>query len=349
MNNRRHRQFEQKNGISANRSRKTEEPRHRQVSTDLAVEANAFFGGGNPLPGVRVDAETRGPIKISRMTVETVSAARRIGKSVGHYTTLEVPELRKRDPDLQEEVAKAFAEELKQFLKISEDSTVLVVGLGNWNVTPDSLGPLVVEKLLVTRHLFSLMPEAVQDGFRSVSAFAPGVLGLTGMETGEIVSGIVDRIRPDLVIAIDALAARSLDRVNSTVQVADTGIQPGGGVGNHRMAINQETLGVDVLAIGVPTVVDAATIASDAIDLLLEALDAKQPEMKMNHSLHELPAEEKKSLIQKVLQPLDHNLMVTPKEVDEFVEDMAYVLALSLNAALHPGISFDDAKELTRG
>ena len=349
MNNRRHRWFEHKNGMTTNSGQRAEESNRSRPNTDLAVEANAFYGGGNPIPGVHLDSEARGPISISRMTVETIAAARRLGKSIGHYTTLEVPELRRRDPDLQEEVAQTFADELKQFLRLKEDSTVLVVGLGNWNVTPDSLGPLVVEKLLVTRHLFSLMPEAVQDGFRSVSALAPGVLGLTGIETGEVVSGVVDRLKPDLVIAIDALAARSLERVNATVQVADTGIQPGGGVGNHRKAINRETLGVDVLAIGVPTVVDAATIASDAMDLLLKELDAKRPGLAANSSLHELLPDEKKNLITKVLQPLDNNLMVTPKEVDEFVDDVAYVLALALNTALHPGISFEDAKELTRG
>jgi spore protease len=346
VNTRRHRWFEHRKGMNVNSDFSN---RSSRASTDLAVEAHELSNGSSSIQGMYMDAEKIGPIAISRITIESIAAAKRVGKAVGHYTTLEVPELRKRDPDLQEQVAQTFAKELSKFLQLNDKSTVLVVGLGNWNVTPDSLGPLVVEKLLVTRHLFSLMPEMVQSGFRSVCAFAPGVLGLTGMETSEIVSGVVDRLKPDLVIAIDALAARSLERVNATVQVADTGIQPGGGVGNHRLAINQETLGVKVIAIGVPTVVDAATIASDTIDLLLRELDAKSPEHTANSTLHHMPVDEKKRLIAKVLQPLDNNLLVTPKEVDEFVEDMAYVLALALNAALHPDISFEEARELTRG
>ncbi len=356
MNTRRQRWLKQKSAVYSVDSAQSRDGHGRddqvngeKTRIDLAVEANAFFGGARPIDGVRVSDETVGSIRVSRMQIESVAAAKRLGKSVGHYTTLEVPELRRRDPDLQEQVAEVFAEELKSLLQLDERASVLIVGLGNWNVTPDSLGPLVIEKLLVTRHLFSLMPESMGDGFRSVSAFAPGVLGLTGIETGEIVSGVVDRIQPDLVIAIDALAARSIERVNATVQVADTGIQPGGGVGNHRMAINQETLGVKVLAVGVPTVVDAVTIASDAIDLLLRELEAEMPTDAANVVLQRMRSGDKRRLIAQVLEPLDNNLLVTPKEVDEFVDDMSYVLALALNAALHPGLSFAEAKELTRG
>lgn len=333
--------FESRNGryYHTEQQERHDSSAKRHLRTDLAVEANLYHGGATSIPGIDVETETLSEMSISRIAVTTLEAAKRLGKGMGHYTTLEVPELRKRDPELQEQVALQFAEELKKFMKIGDKASVLVVGLGNWNVTPDSLGPLVAEKLLVTRHLFALLPDAVQDGFRPVSAFAPGVLGITGMETSEIVSGIVDRLKPDLVIAIDALAARSLERVNTTVQIADTGIQPGGGVGNHRKALNKESLGVDVLALGVPTVVDAATIAGDAIELLLKELGTvlRDP-IRPN------------DLVAQVLKPLDEDhLMVTPKEVDEFVDDMAYVLALALNYALHPGISFEEAKELTRG
>lgn len=318
------------------------------VRTDLALEAHEAAGRREDgIPGLTVATEREEQITVTRMTVETEEASHRIGKVPGRYTTIEVPDLRRKDPALQERVAVRFSRELEGFIRVPEDAVVLVVGLGNWNVTPDALGPLVVESLFVTRHLFHLMPESVDKGFRSLCAMAPGVLGITGIETTEMVRGIVDRVQPDLVIAVDALASRSLNRVNSTIQIADSGIRPGAGVGNQRRALNRETLGVDVVAVGVPTVVDAATIASDAIDLLLSRLEDRLPGNGLGTLLNPFNLEEKRALIEEVLQPLGNNLMVTPKEIDEFVEDIAHVVAMGLNVALHPSMSLEDAKELT--
>ncbi|MCY0875984.1 MAG: GPR endopeptidase [Firmicutes bacterium] len=316
--------------------------------TDLALEAHELVTRGQPsIPGLHMEEEREEQIKTTRIRVESEAAARSIGKLPGTYATLEVPDLRHKDPDLQDRVAECFAKELERFIKLPPNAVVLVVGLGNWNVTPDALGPLVVESLFVTRHLFSLMPEVVGDGFRSVCALAPGVLGLTGIETSEVVKGVIDSVKPDLVIAIDALAARSIERVNSTIQIADSGIQPGAGVGNRRKAINKETLGVDVLAIGVPTVLDAATIASDAMDLLFDHLEKNVPGNGAGRLLNQFTHDEKRRLISEVLQPLGNNLMVTPKEIDEFVDDVAHIVAMGLNLALHPAMDMEDAKSLT--
>ncbi len=318
------------------------------MRTDLALEAHQLAQRSTPnIPGVTTDVDAQEQLTVTRVVVKTESAARLLGKMQGTYTTIEVPDLRRKDPELQELVTKRFALELEPFIRVPERATVLVIGLGNWNVTPDALGPLVVEDLFVTRHLFSLMPEVVNDGFRSLCAVAPGVLGLTGIETSEIVYGIAERVKPDLVIAVDALAARSIERVNSTIQIADSGIQPGAGVGNRRKALNQDTLGVPVIAVGVPTVLDAATIASDAIDLLLSHLEDKVPGNGAGKILNQFSHEEKRTLISEVLQPLGNNLMVTPKEIDEFVEDVAHMVAMGLNMALHPGMTYDDAMTLT--
>jgi spore protease len=320
------------------------------VSTDLALEAHQIFSPqhGGSIPGVTSSTEELEGMTITRLTIEDEVGSKIMGKMIGNYLTFEVPGLRYKDPDLQRRVAEKFAEELKRFINLPEDATVLVIGLGNRKVTPDSLGPLVCDNLFVTRHLFDHMPEMVeQGGYRPVAAVAPGVLGITGIETSEIVHGIVKRIKPDLVIAVDALAARSLQRVNTTIQVADVGISPGAGVGNKRKGLNRKTLGVPVIAIGVPTVVDAVTITSDAIDLLVQRLEQEVPGNGMTKLLGNFDEREKKQLIFELLQPLGHNLMVTPKEVDTFVGDIANVLANGLNVALHDAITMEDAGSFT--
>jgi spore protease len=319
--------------------------------TDLAIEANELFGRTRTVSpnGVDESYEELDGIRVSRVHVRTKVAERRIGKKKGHYTTLEAPGLRHRDPDLQERVAEQFAKEFESILSLPENATVLVVGLGNGHVTPDSLGPLVVRKLFVTRHLFHYMPEVLGDGkgYRSVSAVSPGVLGLTGIETSEIIRGIVEKIHPDAVIAIDALASRSLSRVNSTIQISDSGIQPGAGVGNKRKAIDSETLGIPVIAIGIPTVVDAATIANDAIEVVLAQLKERVPGNGVNQVFDQLSSTEKWQMIREVLDPLGNNLVVTPKEIDEFMEDVALVVAKGLNVALHPAMTLEDAAMLS--
>ena len=316
--------------------------------TDMAIEAHEIARQAREaVKGVREESEDVGDVHISRIHVLNKNGERAMGKQVGRYTTLDVPKLRRRNPQLQAEVARLFAEELGKLAHLDENTKVLVVGLGNEHVTPDALGPKVVERLFVTRHLFRYMPDALGDGFRTVSAVSPGVLGVTGIETSEIVEGIVEHVKPDVVIAIDALASLSLNRVNASIQIADSGIHPGSGVGNHRKALNEETLGCKVFAVGVPTVVHAATIANDAIDLVLTQLNESVPGNQASELFNQLSPQEKWKLIQELLEPLGNNLMVTPKEVDEFVDDTAEVLAKGLNMALHPAITAEEAAQVT--
>ncbi|KEO83770.1 GPR endopeptidase [Tumebacillus flagellatus] len=320
------------------------------VSTDLALEAHQIFSPehGGSIPGVDLSEEEDNGIKITRMSIQNEMGGKIMGKVPGNYLTFEVPGMRYKDPDLQRRVSEKLAAEFRTFANLTPESTVLVIGLGNRKVTPDSLGPLVCDNLFVTRHLYDHMPEVVQGGgYRPVAAVAPGVLGITGIETSEIVHGIVKKIKPDLVIAVDALAARSLERVNTTIQIADVGISPGAGVGNKRKGLNNKSLGVPVIAVGVPTVVDAVTITSDAMDLIVNRLEQDVPGNSMTKLFGNFDEREKKQLIFELLQPIGQNLMVTPKEVDTFVEDVANVLANGLNVALHEAITMDDASMYT--
>ncbi|WP_026693939.1 GPR endopeptidase [Peribacillus kribbensis] len=358
-----------------------------EVRTDLAIEAAelaAAPAGKNlsHIEGVVIKERDVDGIHISYVEVSE-QGQKMIGKPKGSYLTLEIQGIREQDTDLQKEVSRVFSQEFAQYIKnhgISPDAGCLVVGLGNWNVTPDALGPSVVENLLVTRHLFELQPEQVQEGYRPVSAVSPGVMGLTGIETSDIIDGIIKKTNPDFIIAIDALAARSVERVNTTIQISDTGIHPGSGVGNKRKELSLETLGIPVIAIGVPTVVDAVSITSDAIDFILkhfgkELREGQSPsrslvpagfnmgekkklteedlpgEQERQHFLGMiglLGEEEKRKLIYEVLAPIGHNLMVTPKEVDVFIEDMSNLIASGLNAALHEAVNQGNSGYYTR-
>jgi spore protease len=311
--------------------------------TDLALERHELAKRTQPnIPGVVEEKDELDGITISRVKVTSAAGEKAIGKKRGQYITLEVPGLRHRDPRLQDKVVDLLEIEFNNVLELPPHATVLVVGLGNEHVTPDALGPKVVERLFVTRHLFPYMPELKQQGYRTVAAVSPGVLGITGIETSEMVKGIVEHVKPDVVIAIDALASRSLSRVNSTIQIADTGISPGAGVGNKRKALDEETLGCKVYAVGVPTVVDAATIANDAMELVLEQLKASVPNNSASQLFDQFEGTEKWQMIREVLDPLGNNLVVTPKEIDEFVDDVADVVARGLNLALHPAMAAEE-------
>lgn len=309
-----------------------------ELRTDLALEATQHAQQGlGQLPGVRVEERRHGDVVVHRVEVLNEEGERATGKARGHYVTLDTPGVRNRDRAMQGQVARALADEIRHMMPIPPDAHVLVVGLGNWNATPDALGPRVVDNLLVTRHLQNQVPADLRGRLRPVSAIAPGVLGLTGIETTDIIAGIVKEIRPDAVLAIDALAARSIRRICSTIQLADTGIRPGSGVGNDRGGIHRETLGVDwVVAIGVPTVVHAFTIASDTVDLLIESLRSRPG---FGDCFRHFSPEEKNRLIEEVLSPTVGDLMVTPKEIDVIIDDMSRVLAAGINAALHPGMA----------
>lgn len=353
------------------------------VRTDLAVESHELTRettNTSTIDGVIVKEREVNGIHITIVEVSP-SAEEVVGKRAGNYLTLEVQGIRNKDSALQEKVEKVFAKEFAAFLKyvgIKQNASCLIVGLGNWNVTPDALGPTVAENIIVTKHLFNLQPESV-EGFRNVSAITPGVMGITGIETSEIITGVIKESSPDFVIAIDALAARSIERVNTTIQITDTGIHPGSGVGNKRKGLNIETLGIPCIAIGVPTVVDAVSITSDTIDYILkhfgrelseggkpsrslvpagltfgekkvlkeEDLPDKKSRKTFMGIVGNLNEDEKRKLIYEVLAPLGHNLMVTPKEVDIFIEDMANIIASGLNAALHNDINQDNLNSYT--
>ncbi|WP_079479607.1 GPR endopeptidase [Halobacillus salinus] len=355
------------------------------VRTDLAVEAQEMDVRDDPSSsdsdGVKVHENQKDDIKITYVTVDE-TGAERIGKKAGHYITLDSQAIRKQDTQLQANLAKVLSGQLRKLLQdvgVTEEQSGLVVGLGNHHITPDSLGPLVTDKVLVTSHLFRLHPETVSEGYRPVSAVTPGVMGTTGVETSDMVHGIIKEVNPDFVIVIDALASRSIDRINATIQLSDTGIHPGSGIGNKRKEISQETYGIPVISIGVPTVVDAVTITSDTVDYVLKhfgrewrekdapsnALSpAMNPFERKELTEEDLPNEEqsqavlgmfgqlsgaeKKQLIKEVLTPLGHNLMVTPKEVDGFMKDMSHVIATGINGALHPGIEDGEAQSYSR-
>ncbi len=323
----------------------------KSVRTDLTLEAHELLqeqalrekNEKQGIPGVRLENAGDDVIKITRVVVDTPAGEKAIGKPMGNYITLEIPGLRDNDQELYENTCKALAQELTGILKLGEKTMTLVVGLGNWNVTPDALGPKVVSSMMVTRHLLEYLPEQVDEGVRPVCAVAPGVLGITGIETGEIIRGIIERVKPDYVIAIDALASRKMERVNTTIQIADTGISPGSGVGNKRMELSRATLGIPVIAIGVPTVVDAATMANDTIDLVLDSMIEQAPQgTEFYNMMRSIDRDEKHAMIQQVLEPYVGNLIVTPKEIDEVVKKIAKVIANGLNIALHQGITLND-------
>lgn len=306
------------------------------IRTDLAVESNelAMSRMGRQMSGVEVDEEDVEGAHITRILVRDPRAGAAMGKVPGRYITVEAPSLRERDRTAQEQVGLALAKELERMLglKDEDETSFLIVGLGNWNATPDAVGPKVVNKVLVTRHMFQTARPDLKGGLRPVSALAPGVLGITGIETAEIILGVVQKTGPDMVIAVDALAARSTDRLGITIQVADVGINPGSGVGNRRFGITKETLGVPVIAVGVPTVVDAVTIATDAMDAF-EQSQGRPP-------VSENPRGQ--DVLRQVLGRQFGTLIVTPKEVDVLIDDIAKVIAGALNMALHPAVGPDE-------
>lgn len=310
------------------------------VRTDLAIEAKEMITRktSEDIPGVQVETIDDDDIIITRVHIKTPQAEQIMGKPQGRYLTIEAAGLRYKNTPLQEDVMQHLAEEFAALTGLKQDAVVLVVGLGNWNVTPDALGPKVVDKIVVTRHLQSMISPELKGGVRSVCAIAPGVLGLTGMETSDIIAGIVAKIQPDLVVAIDALAAASTERVVTTIQLTDTGINPGSGVGNKRFGLNQSSLGVPVVAIGIPTVVHASTIAMDTIDTLQE----QAAFARYFKSMSDLSDADRQVIVRQVLPETLGDLMVTPKEVDRMIGDMAVVVAGGINQALHPNIDYEN-------
>jgi spore protease len=321
--------------------------------TDLVIEATEIFMNSSEAkeqaqenklpPGIEIQNAGDEKVKITRVKVTSPTGEASIGKPMGNYITLEIPELKDNDPEINQKTIDAMAKELRALLQLKENSTILIIGLGNWNVTPDALGPRVISNLMVTRHLLEYVPEHVDKGVRPVCALSPGVLGITGIETGEIVKGVVERLKPDFLIAIDALAARNMERISTTIQIADTGIAPGGGVGNKRMELSVNTLGMPVIAIGVPTVVDAATLTNDAMDLVIDSMIKESPEgTEFYNMLKNIDRDQKYELLKETLNPFVGQLIVTPKEIDDIISRVSKVVANGLNMALHQGITLND-------
>jgi spore protease len=279
--------------------------------------------------GIESEREKTGSITVERVRIKTDEAAKAIGKPKGNYITITAPDLSDNDRDEYEEVCMCVANELKGILNLGEDDAVLAAGLGNNHITADSIGPKSVANLLVTRHIKEMMPEEVDESVRVVSALAPGVLAMTGIETSEIVKGVAEKVKPSLIIAIDALAARSMERLGRTIQIADTGINPGSGVGNNRKELSEKTLGVPVVAIGVPMVVDAATVAMDCMEIIAD----KAGESVQKSKLLE---------VYNSMEPGNANMVVTPKDVDSLSDRCARIIANGINIALQREMTRDD-------
>ena len=290
-----------------------------QVRTDLALETKEKFEEDNvELKGVRVKEEERGEnIKITEVVIETENGAKAMGKPKGIYTTIEAPEMADGEDGYHREISKVLAEVLKTMMPQGEkeELSILVVGLGNREVTPDALGPKVVDNMLITRHVIQEFGKYAlgEEHSNLISSIVPGVMAQTGMESVEIVRGVMKEAQPDYIVAVDALAARSVKRLNRTIQITNTGINPGSGVGNHRHALNQENMGVPVIAIGIPTVVDAATIVNDAISGFYEEADCTL-----------------------------NSFFVTPKDIDESIKRLSFTVSEGLNLAFEKEVCPND-------
>lgn len=310
------------------------------IRTDLALETKEKFDSDNvEIKGVTLTEEYDPKYEVTTtiVKVETEKGAKIMGRPVGSYITIEAPALTEPDEEHHSEISKKLALQIKELLpQKKEELKVLVVGLGNRQVTPDAIGPNVVDNLFVTRHLIKEYGKYVMDeeGTTMVSAIVPGVMAQTGMETAEIVKGIVEETRPHCIIVVDALASRSTKRLNRTIQIADTGIQPGSGVGNHRKGINKGTLGIPVIGVGVPTVVDAATIVNDTMENLISALETSTALKGMSGIYSSYNEAEKYDLIRELIAPNLNGMFVTPKNVDETVKRISYTISESLNMLL---------------
>ena len=294
--------------------------------TDLALEAR----GNTPDEGIRL----KNGVERTVVKIDSSEAARQLGRPMGTYVTLSCLQTMTIALSMRRALSRELAAAIRQMLP-GGAKTVLVAGLGNRSVTPDALGSRTVERVLVTRHMAGCLPQDVSDRLGSVCALAPGVLGVTGIETAEVLLGMAGHVKPDAVIAVDALAARSSSRICSTIQIADTGIAPGSGVGNHQKALTRETLGVPVIAVGVPMVVYASTIAADALgDLVKSGGGSEEDEEKLS------------ACVTRVVSERLGDLIVTPREVDALVERMAGILAEGINLALHPELAPDEIEQL---
>ena len=341
--------------------------------SDLAIEVVEQFIGETSGKKSGIVKEER---IVDELTVTCIDILKgyeeQTGKKSGRYLSIDTSKLGLETADKLEQTRQVFSNELRNLLaykKLKDDATCLIIGLGNEHITPDALGPLTLDNVIVTRHLYEMKLEDIDSNYREVSALVPGVMGLTGIETYDIIESVVKKVKPDFLIVVDALAARAVNRVNKMIQITDTGISPGSGVGNRRRKIDEESLGIPVIAIGIPTVVDAVSVTHDTIDLLLkhlgksfdeqargrheytylddekgEDVDLTLPKASVRQELFGkigmLSKDEKRQLLAEVLTPAGHNLIVTPKTIDSEMEDLSRLVSNALNVALHPKIEF---------
>lgn len=294
----------------------------KRIRTDLALETTERFAEENTeIRGVEIQEEydEEKDVRTTVVKIVTENGAKAMGRPQGTYITIEAPDLSVPDEDYHREISEEISKHLKQLIDLKKEKSILVVGLGNAGITADALGPHVVENLRMTRHIIREygLRGITHEKMHRVSGIVPGVMAQTGMETAEIIQGVVAETKPDVVIAIDALAARSVRRLNRTIQITDTGIHPGSGVGNHRNGLTEENLQVKVIGIGVPTVVDAATIVLDSMAHLLDALEEA----------------EQKEFLEEMIAPNLYSMFVTPKDVDETVKYLSFTISEGLNTA----------------
>ena len=306
--------------------------------TDLADERKDLYKKANnienEIDGIEATEEQiNNNIKVTRVKIMNEQGERALGKVKGNYVTIDMKNMKYMGEEEVQKASEILCEELKKMIDeyVNKEQEILAVGLGNIYVTPDALGPKVINEIDITRHLLKYVPQYLDKNTRPVSAISPGVLGTTGIETAEILKGIVDNVKPKLVIVIDSLASRSMERISSTIQLADTGIVPGAGVDNARKELTVNTLGVPVIALGIPTVVETAVVVNDCLDVFIEKLQEKA---ESNEYLNKLKEEDNYLEIKEALIPKNFNFIVTPKEIDSLVENMKDVVARGINMSL---------------
>ena len=305
--------------------------REFNIYVDMAIEARDLVRGASDqeIPGVKEDIKQLKNIKVTTISILDQNGAEKMGRPIGTYVTIESPPLKINDPYVNDEIVEAMEASMHTLVgeQLKPQDTVLLVGLGNWRATADALGPKFIEYSPITRHYHSYAPDALVEGMRPTCGIAPGVLGITGLETFDVIKGIVEKVQPALLVAVDALAAQDVKRIGTSIQMCNTGIQPGSGIGNARHAITQQELGVPVIAIGCTTIVNAAIIANEAVKNFCFSIGA--------------PFNETTSLntVKEILSPFGGSLGVTPKEIDEIIENTTRIISMGVARSLFPGIS----------
>lgn len=312
--------------------------------TDLAYEAHEQLDKKitKKIDGILLDSKKYDHGELVKLEIKDKKSEEIIGKKKGKYYTYETNTFKNLDSDVRKEIIKVISDSIKDLHNL-ENKKILVIGLGNRKITADSLGPKVVDKVKITRHIFKAYKKDYDEDYCEVSSFIPGVMGITGIETIKSIKGVVDKIHPDLLIVIDSLASRKMKRLCSVIQLTDAGIEPGSGIGNMQGSINEETTGAKVIAIGIPTVIDTATIVSDSLDLMQKKLaESTNKSQEIIGLLSKLSKSEKHIFIKEVLSPLYNNTFVAPNEVDELLEISSDIISSAINIAVHPGITIDD-------